>query len=410
MKRISFQPEFPRLLKVVQNGSINFALFIILTVLFSCGTVHKTQNLSGNEIDLKRKLRGGEGHSYTVQVNAGDLLHLQIIQQGIDVIAKVYSPDKKFTEQFDSPTGELDAENIYLLSDSTRNYAIEIIPAQKYADRGDYFLKIIRNEKPSEKDKKWMAALAATQKADKLRAKPETRQQSIDQYKSAAAEWMVLNDTFQLANAMRSLGFVYIRQKNYEEAVHTFNKLLPLWRTLGDTRAEGFTHLIIGRIYDLQKDYKTSLQYNLSSLEYWIKANDADQETFVLMNIGNLYAHLSDKQKAIGYFEDALKKNQSSKRPSIKAVILRDYATAMLSVGEIDKGLQLYNQSIKQWQSTTNKPEEARTAMLIASFYDGKGKKEDAILYYKNAYKIWKKAGEQTEMKAMQAALDKLKK
>ncbi len=268
----------------------------------------------------------------------------------------------------------------------------------------------IRQKRASEKDKKLIAVLASTQKADKLRSNAETRLQSIDQYKSAAAEWKAMNEMAQYANTMRSLGFVYIRQKNYEEAINTFKTLLPAWNQVGDVRSEGFTHLIIGRIYDLQKDYKTSLDYNLSSLESWRKVNDFDQETFVLMNIGNLYDHLSDQQKAIDYFEQALKKNKRSERPSIKAVVLRDYANAMLSLGDSLKAITLFEGSIKQWQSTANKPEDARTAIQLGTYYEAKGNKEKSAYYYRNALEIWKKLNDQKEIKIIQSAIDKLEK
>jgi len=128
------------------------------------------------------------------------------------------------------------------------------------------------------------------------------------------------------------------------------------------------------------------------------------------MNIGNLYAHLSDRRKAVDYFEQALKKNQQSKRPSIKAVILRDYATAILTVDEVEEGLRLYEQSLKQWQATTNKPEEARTAVLLANYHGKKENNAAAIHYYNQALEIWKKLDEQNETKKIEALLNKLEK
>ncbi|MEO7293988.1 MAG: tetratricopeptide repeat protein [Ginsengibacter sp.] len=392
------------------NSAMNFILSALIISIFSCTTVHSVQHSSGAKIDTKRILTAGENHVYTIHLNPDEFIHIRIIQNGIDVIAKVSSEDKQYAEQFDSPTGELGAEDIYLLSSDAINYTIEIFPAQKYADPGEYIIKKIRQEKASKNDKDFMEALASTQKADKLRNKAETRLQSIDQYKAAASEWKALKDMTQHANTIRSLGFVYIRQKSYEEAINIFKTLLPIWKQVGDIRSEGFTHLIIGRIYDLQKDYKTSLQYNLSSLEYWIKAKDFDQETFTLMNIGNLYTHLSDKQKAVDYFEQALKKNKQSERPSVKAVVLRDYANAMLSAGNDQKATDLFEQSIKQWHVTENKPEEARTIALIAAYYNEKGNKEKAIHNYRKAFSIWQKLNDQNEIKIIQSALDKLEK
>lgn len=401
-------------MQYVKCFSYYFFLVSFVINSFGCSSVKKavsiSENMADKELQLRIKLKGGETHHYSIELKAGELVHIKAVQYDLDVMAKVFTANGEAELIFDSPTGELGEEDIYLLSNEDRKYEIEIYPAQKYADMGEYAMRIVRKHKAAEADENWMAVLALTQKADKLRTKSETRQQSIEQYKLAALEWMKLKDTVQYANAMRSLGFVFIRQRNYQEAINTFNQLLPLWKQLGDTRSEGFTHLIIGRIYDLQKDYKTSLQYNLSSLPFWIKAKDTDQETFVLMNIGNLYGHLSDKQKAIDYFEMALKKNEKSERPSVKAVVLRDYATAMSTLGESQKAIDLFEQAIKQWHATENKPEEARTYVQLAAYYNEKGNKAKAVNLYRSAYEVWQKLGDQNEINKIKEVLDKLEK
>lgn len=400
------------LIKLVKIFAVGFCLILLLFNLFGCSSANKVTGISEKknviETELKIKLKSGETHHYSIYLKAGEFVHIKAEQYNMDIIAKVTSVNSDYSEIFDSPTSELGTEDIYLLSNDDRKYEIEIYPAQKFADPGDYTISTIRKEKATYADKKWMGALASTQKADKLRAKTETREQSIHQYELAAAQWISLKDTLQYAKTMRSMGFVFILLKNYEKGLDVFNQLLLLWNQVDDTRSAGYTPLIIGRVYDIQKNYQKSLEYNLSSLEYWKKANDPDQESFVLMNIGNLYAHLSEKQKAIYNFDQALKKNEQSERPSIKAVILRDYANAMLSVGENEKAVQLYKQSLKQWQATANTPEEARTAAILAAYYEKNENKQQAFQYYHHALAIWKQMDEKAEMKSIQAALDKL--
>lgn len=391
-----------------------FVSALLLVSKTGCAPSKKTANISAIKINsntvLRRKLKAGENHLYNIQLNAGEILHITAEQYGIDLMAKVSADDGQFAEQFDSPNGELNEENIYLLTEVNKKYTIEIYPAQKYADPGKYILKVVRAGKALEADKKWMAALVATQKADKMRTKAETRQQSIQQYESAMAEWMKLEDTLQYARAMRSMGFVGIRLRNYDKALETFTQLLPIWNQIEDVRAEGFTLLIIGRVYDLQKEYKKSLEYNINSLPYWIKTKDSDQESFTLMNIGNLYSYLDDKQKTVESFDQSLKKNKASERPSIKAVILRDYANSLMRLGDEVKAIQLYEQSIKQWQATVNQPEEARTAVKLADYFSKKANQQEAVRYYQHALAIWQKKDEQAEIKIIQQALSKLKK
>jgi tetratricopeptide (TPR) repeat protein len=72
--------------------------------------------------------------------------------------------------------------------------------------------------------------------------------------------------------------------------------------------------------------------------------------------------------------------------------------------------IQLYEKSLKQWQATANKPEEARTAVLLADHFSKKKDQQRAIQYYQHALEIWKKLDEQNEMKNIHAALEKLEK
>ncbi len=102
------------------------------------------------------------------------------------------------------------------------------------------------------------------------------------------------------------------------------------------------------------------------------------------------------------------KKNELSERPSVKAVIQRDYANSLIRLGEEENAIKLYEKSLKQWQATANKPEEARTAVLLAAHFGKNNDQQKAKLYYRHALEIWKKLDEQNEIKSVQAVLDKL--
>ena len=91
------------------------------------------ENKGYTESHVKRKLKAGENHQYSIELDSGKTLHIKAEHYGIDLIAKVSTSDGRFAEQFDSPTGELDAENIYALGYQKTRCDIEIYPAQKYA-------------------------------------------------------------------------------------------------------------------------------------------------------------------------------------------------------------------------------------------------------------------------------------
>jgi tetratricopeptide (TPR) repeat protein len=391
---------------------INFCTIFILVLLSGCNSENKTNNLFNDShagwTGVSTMIKAGEKQVDSINLLAGNMIHLQVVQNGIDIIVKVISADGVYNETFDSPTGEMGAEDIYLYSNKDMKYKLEISPAHKDADPGNYFIRVMKSGKASDKDKQWFAALTITQNADKFRAKKETRLKSIPEYIIAIEAWKNLNDSLQYANSMRSLGFVYLNLKIFDSALSIFTELLPTWKKLGDVRSEGFTYLIIGRIYGMQKNYTKSLEYNINALPIWAKTKDTDQEAAIFMNIGNLYAHLGEKQKSISFFEQALKKAELSKQPSIQPTILREYAISMGELKEEQKALVLFEQSKLQWQQMGDKPQEKITLIKMAEYFAGKNNRPMAIKYYSQAIELSKKANDTTGIQSLQSVVDSL--
>jgi len=85
------------------NDFTKYFLFSIsgcLLLISGCGVSNQSKTLTQNCSDLqkvlKRGLKGGENHLYIIHVKAGGLLHVQVMQQNVDVMAKLYSADKQF--------------------------------------------------------------------------------------------------------------------------------------------------------------------------------------------------------------------------------------------------------------------------------------------------------------------------
>ena len=54
---------------------------------------------------VDREIKGGETHSYRVQLEAAQFLHAIVVQEGIDLVTAVYAPDGKQITESDSPNG-----------------------------------------------------------------------------------------------------------------------------------------------------------------------------------------------------------------------------------------------------------------------------------------------------------------
>src|SRR5688572_15714520 len=101
---------------------------------------------------VERELKGGETHSYQVSLVADQFLHVQVEQQGIDLVVDLFDPTNQKIADADSPNDNWGAEPIVLVANSTGNYRIDIRSPNKTALTGRYKIKIIASRQATATD------------------------------------------------------------------------------------------------------------------------------------------------------------------------------------------------------------------------------------------------------------------
>jgi len=121
---------------------------LLTTILFG----ESKNSYTSAPIDLKdvttieRDMNVNEIHTYTIELNADRFLFIRIQQRGIDVLIKVFDPDDKLIDEFDGPTGTNGDEFVFLKTESSGRYSIEIHPYDPLAKSGKYILIVEKNE------------------------------------------------------------------------------------------------------------------------------------------------------------------------------------------------------------------------------------------------------------------------
>lgn len=75
---------------------------------------------------VERELAGGDVHSYTIQLEANQYLNAVVEQKGIDIVAAIYSPTGEKVYEVDSPNGDAGPEPIYLITQTSGTYRLEV--------------------------------------------------------------------------------------------------------------------------------------------------------------------------------------------------------------------------------------------------------------------------------------------
>src|SRR5262245_30525862 len=87
---------------------------------------------------IERDLSGGENHSYTFALRAGQFVQAVVEQRGIDVAVAIFGPDGKQLTKVDRPTSAQGHEIASLIAPSSGAYQLQIESPQSASVRGKY--------------------------------------------------------------------------------------------------------------------------------------------------------------------------------------------------------------------------------------------------------------------------------
>src|SRR5207245_2973303 len=129
-----------------------FLSFLLTTERVSAQTA--TTSLLQPGMPIERTLAAGQSHSYTVNVEQGQLLQLVVDQRGIDVIVRVFSPAGRRLGEFDSPNGTDGPENVSVIANAAGVYRIDVLPLGQNESPapGRYEIKIVELRKATEEE------------------------------------------------------------------------------------------------------------------------------------------------------------------------------------------------------------------------------------------------------------------
>ncbi len=292
-----------------------------------------------------------EIQSYTVALEKGQYLGLEIEQHDVDTIAKVIAPNGEIVGEFDKPTSGRGTEIVRIGAETSGDYQIDVYTLSERAEPGEYTIKIAEFRPLTTRDQKVLAAVKLHQQADKFRAEPETRAESIPLYEKVLETWRELGEKSEEGNTLRAMGFAYQRMDNPAKAKENFGNALKIWEEIGDFRSAAFTHIIFGVIAKKQNDLEAGLQYDLSAQPLWEKAGDMPEYTQNLARIGGDYVKLQNKEEAFKYYEQALEKSRSLDGKFLQAYVLSSYGDAQAAFDNKNEALNYYRQSQDLWRT-----------------------------------------------------------
>jgi len=380
-------------------------------------------------------LEGKEIHSYSIPLVSGQYARLSVIQQGIDAIVRVLTPEGKLLLKVDDE-GDRATEEVVFIAATAGNYRVQILPFDNSASPGRYTVQLEELRAATEDDRQRFAAELAFLEGRRLEQQRTavSLRQAIDKFQQGLPIWRATGKRTREALALQELGLIHLLLGEATSALEYYNLALPILRDLGDRAAEAQTLSSIGilhrRLGDMQRalDYydralnlhreignrageattlnniavvriimgetQEALEYSTRALALHRAAGNRAEIANTLSNIGGIYAERGEPQKALEYYHQALSMRRELGKPAGIATTLHNIGATYDDLGEKQQALEYYNQALPLRREAGDRPGEARTLHNIGAVYDDLGEKQQALDYYNRALPLRRELGD----------------
>ena len=169
------------------------------------------------------------------------------------------------------------------------------------------------------------------------------------------------------------LGLQQYEQKQYQEALQTFKKVLLICRKIGDKKAEADILNNIGTVYRYLDEYSQALNFFQQSLAIKKQIGDKKSEVVTLNNIGFIYRKLGKYNQALDSYQQVLAINKLVGNQRSQYITLKNIGFVYRKLNKYNFSLDYYQKALTISRSIENKKGEAITLNDIGLVYENLG-------------------------------------
>ncbi len=305
---------------------------------------------------VRRGLSAKQAHRYRLELAAGEYVHVDVKQIGIDVGVSLLSAEGKKLIEMDTPSGRFGTEELSWISEAAGPYSLVVSALDESASDGAYEVQLRERRPHASGDRTRLRAQAAFLEGLALSQKEETDAQ--------------------------------------RRAVETLERSLPLWREIGDRKFEAMTLVTMASSFHnyLNEPAKASTIYE-TVLPFWLETNDLQLEAFTLLGLATAEWRMKSMQKALDHYTAALVPARRLGDRFTEAEILSNLAMVHNAKNDKAKALEFYSQALPLLRETGNRYAEQYTLANIGLLYDESGEKQKALDAYRQSLALGRELG-----------------
>jgi CHAT domain-containing protein/Tfp pilus assembly protein PilF len=360
-----------------------------------------TSREGGGKINLElgksiaRSLAGGETHSYTIALKAGEFVNIAAVQNQCRVVLTLRSPEgKTLTEVAGSPT-TWGAARVLYIAETPGIYLLDVRPHDKLAPVGRYEVAVGELRSPTPQDLAQVAAEKVYAEAYQLAAneKAEARRQAVKKYEEALTLFSAIKEPRGEARTLASLGTLLPYLGDSRRSLDYDIQVLPLWRALGDRAEEAYTLSEMADNYNNLGDPQKALEFYSQALPLRRAVKDVGGEADTLNGIGEVYSVTGEQQKAIDYYMQALPIRRAAGDARGEAITLGDLGAAHSFLGDTIKAIDYYTRALPLDRAAGDRDGEANTLSNLGYIYNSIGESRLALEYLSHALTLARTTG-----------------
>lgn len=342
---------------------------------------------------IERPFVPGQTHEYTIDLQQGEFIQIDVRQLGVDLAVSLASPDGVDQVHLDSPNGYFGRETLVYRAKSPGRHRVLLSTQAIEIKSGAYQIELVEKRGGRDDDAARLdvqttfceaaraiqalvdsgdpaglsEALVATQTAAKsARAGGDTVREAhaliLESFPaelladSAAAERSavqavaLLRETTErpdLAVALESFGMFLHQQRRYDEAIGRFKEAVALFQEIGDRYGEGACRKALAEALGATGARRAAIEQFDAALALFKQTAIDSALTYTLARRGGMLAELGDYQQALDGLSDAKRLAESADDPYALGIILNDLGAVYDNLGELDLALRYYKDALK---------------------------------------------------------------
>jgi len=358
----------------------------------------QSQQLTPGEV-VKRNLQAKETHVFEVVLAPGQYVQASVNQMGIDVVVRLFDPNRVLLLQRDSPNSKFGPEKVSTVAQVGGNHYIVVCGGEK-EPAGAYELKLDGPRAATAADDRRVIAEQSYYEAAKLSAQRShaALESAIVYYKESADIWHELGETNEEGYALANLGDLYRDLRKFTESETCLQAALDRLRVAGDVSGQAYALNSWGATYrELGSDLSKGFEKYEEAVTLRRSIGDRWGEAQLRNNIGLLHSRLGHNKEAVDQLTlaRALWRDLGAHDQEINT--LNNIATANLDSGNLNEAFAQFEEVLNFCEQITGpcKPEPF-VRNSLGMIYDTWAQPNEALTQYNLALTLYRQTNADT--------------